>query len=108
MKLPYDNKNGLVQPGNGKCMRPFFCAKFSGIVKLFAWEKPLTYRKQMRRDPMKKHYNLYYLFHEDKQRNPMPEKRRIEIRSYLAHYQRLEKPEARKPITGCNGGKSNL
>ena len=57
---------------------------------------------------MKKHYNLYYLFQEDKQRNPMPENRRIEIRSYLERCSKTGKPIPKKPITGCKSGKSDL
>ena len=42
---------------------------------------------------MKKHYNLYYLFLEDKQRNPMPEDRRLAVRRIIeAFYSALWPP----------------
>lgn len=35
---------------------------------------------------MKKHFNLYYIFLEDKLRNPMPEDRRKAIRQILENF----------------------
>ena len=38
------------------------------------------------------HYNLYYLFLEDKQKNPMPEARVLEIRKNLEKFLENIKP----------------
>ena len=43
---------------------------------------------------MKKHYNLYYLFLEDKLRNPMSEERRLAIRKILEDFFRAIRASA--------------
>ena len=45
---------------------------------------------------MKEHYNLYYLFLEDKLKNPMPEKRRLEMRSALEKFYKSLKPPCKR------------
>ena len=47
---------------------------------------------------MKKHFNLYYIFLEDKLRNPMPEDRRKAIRQILENFFRA----IRAPASGRN------
>ena len=48
---------------------------------------------------MKKHYNLYYIFLEDKQRHPMPEHRVIKIRKKIKKFFKTIKPSSfSKPL----------
>ena len=56
---------------------------------------------------MKKHYNLYYLFLEDKQRNPMPEDRRLAVRRIIeAFYSALWPPTKKLMISEKNSQKN--
>ena len=41
---------------------------------------------------MAQHYNLYYLFAEDKQKHPMPEEKVLEIRKNIEKYLENIKP----------------
>ena len=47
------------------------------------------------------HYNLYYLFLDDKQKNPMPEQKMMDIRKKLEKFFKNVKPPAitKPPIT---------
>lgn len=45
---------------------------------------------------MKEHFNLYYLFLEDKKKNPMPKNRRDEIREELISLFSKNKMEAQR------------
>ena len=52
---------------------------------------------------MKKHYNLYHLFLEDKLRNPMAEERRLAVRAILeAFYAALRPPNKKLALSEKN------
>lgn len=53
---------------------------------------------------LKKHYNLYYIFLEDKNNNLMSQERRQEIKKYLENfYKEIKPPWTEKPLN--NKGK---
>ena len=50
------------------------------------------------------HYNLYYLFLEDKRNNPMPEQKKMDIRKNLENFFKdLKPPGISKPLIITTG-----
>ena len=49
---------------------------------------------------MKEHSNLYYLILEDRERNPIPEQKKIEIQKNIEKfYQKIKPPWNPQPLT---------